>query len=237
MDKKVVTVKINELRALMPFAGSDESRYVLRSILVEAKPGFRAILAATNGRAIAVLQSDAELCSEKEAFEVLLPTEAIKDVLKLKKKEDEFMVATVTRETIAVGFPNSKRLVSFPNESWEWTFPKWRQAIPKQSKGKSLAHGAINPHLIAPFANAVKCLTGQSDHGLRMHQAIEDGPISVRCHACNNFFGVLMPMLGDCDEPALPDWLALEVEPAVIEKPTAPVFETKTEAAPETCAA
>lgn len=216
---KTVTLKIRELRAMSNFASTDETRYILNGVCVDARKGRHPLLVATDGRCIGILKTEAEVSTE--TFELVLPMKLLKDVFKLSAADDFCAFDVSGKDVTAVLGPKT---IIFHDALTKGTYPKYHQVIPKFSETDKADRGrVIAGKLLEKFSKAAHALrdTAKYTHGtgLRLVGTSDNSPVLVKMVSCPEFFGVVMPMRSDTADDSVPDWLA--DDPAEV-KPTEP---------------
>ena len=191
-----VRVLVGEVKAAMLFASTEDSRYVLNGVCFEARPGKPPLLVATDGRRLAVIETQA---SQVEDY-VDIPTTFIVATAFLKP-----LVAFAKSQacTIEVDYHPPTRIVftmvegkcavdSEKGAIVEGDFPNWQKVLPAGEK-EAVKELGINAELVADFGKASKLL-GSKDLGIRMNLFNKDGVIEVHINGKPNFYGVVMPM-------------------------------------------
>lgn len=200
----------NELKALLPFAAEDETRFSLCGINVELRKGKHPVLISTDGRRLAVLKSEAEPW-DSDATQFLLPRPLLEMVLKLCGDMGA-LPFTVEGKTITCKFlrPKTEMLVSLEYPQCEVAFPKWRQVVPKIEHTGNLRRVSFNPAYMADYAKVATALLGNKHPGLLLYTEDDFSPMVARIQQIPAFYAVLMPMRCDSHEGAeAPDWIEM----------------------------
>lgn len=201
----------NELKALLPFAAQDETRFSLCGINIELRKGKHPLLISTDGRRLAVLKSEAEPW-DSDATQFLLPRTLLEMVFKLCGDMGA-LPFTVEGKTITCKFLQRKTemLVSLEYPQCEVAFPKWRQVVPKKVEhAGNLRRVSFNPGYMADYAKVATALRSDKHPGLLLYAEDDFSPMVVRIQQIPAFYAVLMPMRIDGGESAdAPDWIEM----------------------------
>ncbi len=108
-------------------ASKDESRAILRSVLLSFKND-KLTVVATDGRRMALYENDVEFPKNFEA-DVILPQKAVSELIRTLQHEGGALKIQSTGKQVAVEY-NDLLLVSLLVEG---TYPNFRQVIPNQS--------------------------------------------------------------------------------------------------------
>jgi DNA polymerase III sliding clamp (beta) subunit (PCNA family) len=209
MNQKIV-VKTREIRAVLPFVSTDDSRFVLNGICFEARKGKPALLIATDGRRLAVIESEGEPCTED--FEVILKTDYLKPLCAFAKQFGTF------GELIEFDYHPSKRIIattygdkcvidSHDGSVVEGKYPAWRQVAPSGEK-EPVNHIGVNAELLADFVKSAKALECDSPC-LQIHMFTATAAMEVHISERPNFYAVIMPMKIQEEPKWQPEFLGL----------------------------
>ena len=221
------TTSLRNLRALNRLASTDETRWVLNGIRVDAAPN-RLILVATNGRALGAYHHGKEFeYSAELPPPFTIPRALIESACKawpdgITQAEDEmgreFNTEThppdVTVEyhadkTVTIAGPD----MTLKGMALDGKYPDWRIVLP--SVGQAPKHANLNPMYLGVFADVARDFQGALGNGcicLRGYASDDNrAPFSVHFPRVP-FVGLLMPMaMDDAKNPegydTIPTWL------------------------------
>lgn len=205
-------VRVGEVMAALLFAGNDEARFVLCGVHFELRDGKVPILVATDGRRLAVIETEAE--DQPEATtpqaDVTISSDFLKPLCAFAKTQGA---------TLQIEYHPSKRVVFVIPESHcavdsevgaviEGDFPNWRQVIPTGDKHEVKELG-LNAALVGDFAKACKLL-GSDIPCIRMNLFSQSSAAEVKIPTKPNFYGVIMPMKPEETQDWQPEFLGME---------------------------
>ena len=196
-----ITVNARALKAAAMCASSEETRYYLKGVFVEAPLSGDIILTATDGhRLVAMRHGPApDLQHDAGAWSVIVPLHMI-DKLKIGKRAPDYATLgmTYSEEAKATKLTLSFDGLSIAGDAVDGTFPAARRvagpAFNSPDAGK-LAH--FNPAYIATFGKMAELMTGSKPRAIYIgHNG--DNPALVdflgdHDAAGVEAFGVLMP--------------------------------------------
>jgi len=111
------------LRKTSYAASSDETRFVLNGCFLSFKEG-KLTVVATDGRRLALVEQEVEFPKEAET-EIILPTKAVNELLRILKDEGDL---TVYRKENQIIFQFDDVMIA--SKLIEGTYPNYRQVIP-----------------------------------------------------------------------------------------------------------
>lgn len=206
---------LKELRAAMLFATTDPCRYVLNGVQVEYKAGGKPpLLATTDGRRLACIQSQAPQLDNPEFGEVVIARESVEQAFKLFPKDSMLYIETSDRTVsfscAGVTLKNTRGIV-------EGNYPKWRQVVPKKSAMKKCSMVTLNPSFVGDVGKARDILVGpksRKDSGAVFYLAEESNPIVARLTHAPNIWMCIMTMRETPEEQEIwqPDFLEIETK-------------------------
>lgn len=208
---------LNELKAVSVFASKDLSRYVLNSVNVQVKElGKPAKLAATDGRRLIVLQSQADQ-SWNDAGEITISTRFIDLLGKVYPKNPLLRLETTTvdkREVLITSIfgPLSEITISHANALVHGTFPKYKQVVPlKNTKRVPLLASAMNAFFVQSIYTVLQKLQVK-DKSVVFQFVGQYDVITAKLPALPYVWAGLMPLRTDGQHAELwnPDFLELE---------------------------
>jgi len=218
-------VLISEVRAAMLFSSNDDSRYVLNGVCFEAVPDKLPIMVATDGRRLAVIETES-LQSDKEpifpACVFIVSTAFLKPLCAFAKSQAAIMeVEYHPSERVVFSLLESHCVVDSEKGALiEGNFPNWRQVVPKGIKDEIPPELALNADFMSDFAKTAKIL-GLETPGIKMNLCREGGAVEVHVSGKPNFYGIIMPMKSDETTQWQPEFLNLVPKPEP--KPEQPV--------------
>jgi hypothetical protein len=199
-----VTVNARALKAAAMCASSEETRYYLKGVYVEAPESGDVILTATDGHRLAVLchKPAPDLQHDAGAWSVIVPLHMI-DKLKIGKRAPDYA-------TLGMTYDNEKKNVkltlsydglSIVADAVDGTYPNARAVVrgafvPHEDDAGKLAH--FNPAYVAAFGKMKELLTGNKPQVLPIYH---NGPSPALVDFLGveetleglRGFGVLMP--------------------------------------------
>ncbi len=106
-------------------ASTDETRYVLNGVLLSFKDG-KLTMVATDGRRLALVESEVEFTAEAEA-DMILPSKAVNELQHVLKDEGDLRISAKDKQIIFEfnGVMVASKLI-------DGTYPNFRQVIPNQ---------------------------------------------------------------------------------------------------------
>lgn len=217
-------VLLNEIKAAILFASTDDSRYVLNSVNFECRPGAKPLLVGCNGRTLGVIETDAEQLdySQPDAADKLPPCDcrftmgiaALKPFCAFAKAVDNADVGgMVTIEyhhptRVVIHIPCGGTVVDFEKGAViEGDFPNFRQVVPVGDK-TPVSHLGINPEYVADFGKAGKLL-GADPALLQVNMFSATQAYEIRIGGKPNFYGLLMPVKPDENVEWQPEFLGI----------------------------
>ena len=196
-----VTLDAALMKGMLAFAGRQDIRFYLNSLLVETT-ATDAILVATDGHTLAAHRVAADDVEDHQpGLQVIVPRSAL-EAVKPKRSGRAQTVAievaaeaiTVTGETTASADPIDAK------------YPDWRRVLPAQVSGEP---GQVNPRFYARVGLLADAVLGKSASPATFFN--RPGPLLIQFDG--NTQAVIMPLR---DEPAftgLPTWVHGEAQP------------------------
>lgn len=203
MTTYTITINARALKAVAMCASSEETRYYLRGVFIEANQS-GVTMTATDGHRLAALNHSLHTddWNAPQAPAVIVPLHLI-DKLKIGKRAPDY--ATLTIEPSSFPAPHPAKLtlsfdgLSVTSDAVDGTYPNARHivrgAFSSQDRGK-LAH--FNPAYVAAFGKMKELLTGGKPAVLQVYHN-GDSPAVVDFLGVEETaeglrgFGVLMP--------------------------------------------
>ena len=212
-DRWVVT-KARYLRMLAPLASTEETRYYLRGVHVEASAA-GIVLVATDGHRLGVVHDGGGTArgtwiNPVSKHLVAAAAKMEKDAVAMFCGRAAFLVPAADASKVK-GPKTVERYATFieRNDPIDGTFPDWRRVIPKKVVQRQRPM-TINGQYVADFNKVAKAAGILGEGGgagfLFFQTGGEPDPLFVRHPLIPEFCGIQMPMRGDKIEP-IPDWL------------------------------
>lgn len=234
MTEPMVTIPLEDLRAVLPFMGEDDIRYYLNGVLVEPYNG-GCLLVATNGHIMAVIESKGARCDKPRILALSNPefltavrgrTRPIRvdeDGDELPSDDENFYgtldIANAEARAVISTVDGVERFVLAGSAFIEGKYPDWRKVVPpvdhlKQGVPYALAgqYLALLNHPAISKLRSNGVLFWGDDRGTTE----KPSAITVRFDGLPNLVVVVMPIM-KTDEAlqTWPDWMALKApEPA-----------------------
>lgn len=219
-----IIIARQELQAALLFASTDDSRFVITGVNIEVAPRKLPVLISTDGRRLAVIETEA---IQEEEFElhhsILLRPDFIKPLCNLSKALGGKLYPWLRFEnnpgskrlTVSIvgpdGGPRSVELSIDDGAMIEGTYPHWKTVVPAK-KSKNLGGGisdlAVNSEFVADFAAAAKLL-GQETPIVQMNLVGKEQQIELRISGCPQFYGLLMQCKLDESLEYQPEFIAV----------------------------
>lgn len=197
--------------AVRQFASEDNSRYVLRSVHIEAGRG-SAVLVATNGQLLGSVNVNLETPNE-QPFMATIPVDAVDSIAKqcsrkatidleifrdAERGEDAALLRVgVGRDRVEV------RCGLVPGQ-----YPDWRKVLPTEAMWPQ-AWVCLSPKLAERFIKAARLLDAPG--GIKLGMRDGKSPMVVTLAGRPQFFGLWMPMNPEDNSGDVPPWLAQAV--------------------------
>lgn len=178
----------NEILAALLFTSDDEARFVLNGLCVEVNPDARPVMVASDGRRLAVIESQAEQAEVfTEHYQMLLRADFLRPICALSRAFGGKLFPWIEFESK----PGSKRVsVTFiggkcyfeaeENALIEGTYPDWRKVVPDKNVPRTQINDlGINAAYVADFVRAGKALDAKTTM-IQMNLVGEDSAIEVK---------------------------------------------------------
>lgn len=218
---KIIVSRL-ELAAALLFASKDESRFTLAAVCIEVNAkSDRPTLIATDGRRLAVIQSQAfqgdDFTGFDQEFQLLLDRDFLKAVCALSRalggkifpwiaftahadpKDGWLMVEFIGSDDATLKVEKHAKV--------EGVYPDWRKVVPnKNAKRSPINDLGINSEYVGDFARASKAL-GLDDNVIQMNLVGKDSAVEVKLARADYFYGLVMPCKVDEDVDYQPEFL------------------------------
>ena len=203
-------VLTNEIKAAMLFASTDESRYVLNGVLFQALAGKQPILISTDGRRLAVIETDAEQpASDGESVEVVIASSFLKPLCAFAKSQA--LIVSIEphppKRCVFNMFGAHCVVDSEEGALIEGQYPNWKQVVPAGEKNP-VSQMALNSDYIGDYSKAGKLL-GLDFTLVALNIFNASGAMEVRLGGKPNFYGVVVPCMVDHPKDFKPEFLGL----------------------------
>ena len=226
--KRHVRVRAKHFAAAYLFAGTDETRYYLKGVLVEPHPDGGVLLVATDGhRMVAIKDDEGEtngtwICGAPSEITAVCRKRA----KMLSRAPGHIHFDETTAYVTALSFcPDKDQKWSDPSKIGEHhlgiayapaidgTYPNWRQVYPKSEPSETPSFTDLNGGFLADFSRAAKILSGGMTSAINITLFAPRDPILVNVDTAEGkIAGLLMPMRGLDERQAVPDWLGIKAQ-------------------------
>lgn len=209
----------NELLAVALFASKDESRFALNAVRVEAAPGKRPLLVATDGRRLCVLESHNEQPEDAEPGSVSLATGAVKALAQFSKGIGGKLYPLL-EITQSLNRPDMALEVKFCDADGNAfgsavinsgavvaaEFPNWRAAAPERVQRTPVRDLAINAEYMGDFGRLAAIL--DKPPTVQMNLLGQGAAVEVINPQIPNWYALIMPCVAE-DVNYQPEFIAL----------------------------
>jgi hypothetical protein len=239
MSDPLISIPLEDLRAVLPFMARGDVRYYLNGVLVEPYNG-GCILVATNGHVAAIIESKAARCDQVRIL--ALSTDEFRAAIRGRipsyrypidadDEDPDDLPSDVHSEnfagTLEVADAESHAIVrtSLGNEAYvlpgkpflEGKFPDWRKIVPPVASLKPGVPSALAGRYLALMNHPV--LVSDQRHQQVLFYGDErkaGNAVTVRFEGIPNLVVLVMPMKTDkpADQMAWPDWMLPSAEGA-----------------------
>lgn len=187
-------VSYNTLKALLIFAGVNDRRYYLNAIKIEGDK-----LIATDGHRLLIHKLDTPT-----TLNSIIPRKEIETALFLHQKthgrDKNIRAIHITKRTIG----------NVIYKEIDAKYPEWAKVvIDDYTQYEKCSDINVNGKYIGDFAKVAKLLTRHPN--IAIYGNKKDGPIIIKIHGADNYFGLLMPIRYDCENKMIPDWVMQSV--------------------------
>lgn len=214
-DKPQIQVAASLFRAASEFQSKEEVRYYINGVYVQPHPDGGAVMVGTDGHRMLVAHDKEGVCT-KPAI-VQLEAAAYQPL----GKDPELKLCVG-----ADGIATCGHYRSVKNTFIDGTFPDWARVVkPVVELAKKRFHGkpqfepaSFNAKYISGIRKVTKAL-GEEGVAVRIVTFASAEPALLLIPSRSDVFGVLMPMLAECD-PAVPAFMRSILEPKPAKKAT-----------------
>ena len=185
--------KPEALAAVALFQSTEETKYYLKGVYIEAHPDGGVIMTATDGHRLGSYHDNE--AGQPESPMILPISREVLTALKNKKalavswKENKI---TVTFRGKAAADDYSE--ASFTAEPIDGTFPDWRRVVPEKPVTANNNFPAFNGSYLGDFGKAAALITGIKDGTVRILHSGDKNAALVEFPGNPDFTGVLMPI-------------------------------------------
>jgi DNA polymerase-3 subunit beta len=192
----MLTIDINQLKALTFAATTEETRYYLKGVFIEAQTD-KVLGVATDGHRLLAMKLDATWDETPTPFSIIIPLSTITSI----KIDRRISVATLSKINDKWTLTHVDQTILF--EPVDGTYPDWRRIVPDTVSGEAAQY---NPALLADFLKINKQL-GVKGGGLPQIYHNGDSAAVVKLPVEIEHVGLLMPVRakvsnGDYSKPA-----------------------------------
>lgn len=192
----MLTINLNQLKALAITASTEETRYYLKGVCIEATPD-KALGISTDGHRLLAIKLDATWDDKPDHFSIIIPLQTIAAI----KADRRISTATLKKGADSWTLTHVDQSILF--KPIDGTYPDWRRIVPDTVSGEV---GQYNPSLLADFQKVAKQLGAPKDNNPKLYHngtsaAVVMLPVEVE------HVGLLMPVRatvsnGDYSKPA-----------------------------------
>ena len=167
IDQKVLR---EALRKTSYAISTDETRYVLNGILCSFKLNALTMV-ATDGRRLAMVEQEIDFPEGNET-EVIIPTKAVQELLRLLEDEGEVRVRLTDSQVV---FELGDNLLV--SKLIEGNYPNYRQVIPSEAKERV----TLEREVLLESVHRVSLLTSEKSNSVRMK--FEDDQLNIMANS------------------------------------------------------
>lgn len=187
--KITFTIRERELKAALCVAGHDETRPSLCGVYFELRPDKPALLIATDGRRLAMIESEGVECAGESPACFTLQSQFCRGSFGyLRSFSDHIGCQYDTEsETLTMGE------VTFGRKAFVGGFPNYKSLL-WDGDSKGTEQICLSGRLLEGFSTLVQELFPDTSVGLTYAFREPDGVVEISCSKAPNFYGLLMPM-------------------------------------------
>jgi hypothetical protein len=213
----IITIARQELKAALLFASTDETRYVINGVNIEARAGKAApVLVATDGRRLAVIETQAQQAADfTKDCTILIRPDFVKALCALSKalggKNCPWLAFDVThKQSVEITIIGKDVSLVVNEEAFmDEKYPDWRQVVPAKSKKREpITDIGLNAEYVGDFARASKLLGGESPI-MQMNLVGKEQQVEVKLQGLPQFYGLVMQCKLNTDIEYQPEFLAI----------------------------
>lgn len=193
-------------------ASTEETRYYLCGVHVEAHKVAGAVMVTTDGHSMLVTHDYSAEIMQGARYILQFSKDALKQ---LKTSREGKKNGHVRRIEITIDSPSVATGRLIENDTFvgsvvigiiDGSFPDWRRVVP-QITAEHPTLGAFETALLARFADIGKQFSDERVTEMQMAANDTASPALIRWGPSTPAFGVLMPMRGSSDAHQLPQWM------------------------------
>lgn len=229
MTEPMVSIPLEDLRAVLPFMGSEDVRYYLNGVLVEPYNG-GCLLVATNGHIMAVIESKAARCDRSRILALsnaeflsavrgrTQPIRVDEDGDELPNEDENFDgsldIANAEARAVITAENGVERFVMAGSPFIDGKYPDWRKVVPPIEHLKhGVPYALAGQYLALMNHPAISALRSKGVLFWGDDRGTDEKPsaITVRFDGLPNLIVVVMPI--NKVNPALstwPDWMTVK---------------------------
>lgn len=214
-----IIVSRQELLTALLFASKDDARFTLCSVCIEINPrSNKPNIIATDGRRLAVLQSQAEQPEDfdnSESEQMLLTSDFVKAISALSKALGGKLFPWIC---LSNKKGNSQVFVELVGGNCslnadagalvEGEFPKWRACVPNKNLPRTqISDLGINAEFVGDFAKAAKIF--ELNPVIQINLIAKESALEVKLSGADYFYGLIMPCKPNEDTDYQPEFLGI----------------------------
>lgn len=211
-------VSRNELLAALLFSSTDESRWTLSGVCIEAHRNKKPTMIATDGRRLVVIETAAEQSEEFiDSHALLLRPDFVRPICALSKAMGGKLFPWIEFENtpgstqVTVTFVGGNCTVHSESSALiEGEFPDWRKVLPPKRRGAlpAITDLGLNAEFVGDFAKAAKILESRTNI-VQMSLVGKESQVEVKIVGPDNFYGLIMPCAVDEDADYQPEFVSI----------------------------
>lgn len=203
MDKPLVTIPLQDLRAVMPFMGDRDIRYYLNGVYVEPHAA-GCLLVATNGHVAAVIDSKEARCDVPRILALSTP----KFRTAIPRAGGTLDIATADARAVLHDKSGIERFILPGKPFIDGKFPEWRQIVPPREHLKpGLATSIAARYLAVLDKVEINNSSGTPVSFWHDGRNPASGPVVARFGGMHDLIVFVMPIRDANPATTWPSWL------------------------------
>lgn len=212
-----IIVSRQELQAALLFASNDDSRPVLNAVCIEVSArGHKPTIVSTDGRRLAVIQSQAEQAEEfDESNQIVLAADFIKPICALSKALGgkifpwiQFVTKAGSKQVQVELIGGKLTLDSEEGALVEGQYPNWKQVVPSRKLERTQINDlGINAEFVGDFAKCAKIF--DLNPVIQINLIAKDSALEVKLSGAEYFYGLIMPCKAEEETDYQPEFLQI----------------------------
>lgn len=187
----------NELSAALLFASTDGSRYILNSVRVETTGKRPPKMISTDGRRMAIIETQEIQPEEQKEDAVTLSRDFVKLITGISKSvggiKNKSIHIESSGEVVTAFFIGGESSIKCNKAAITARYPNWKEVVPPKSAENTVTEEiGFNPRYVSDFHQA-GLLLGAKTNQLQMRFTSNLKPLLVRCVGAKHFLGIVMP--------------------------------------------